>query len=377
MAKLIVKGANLVWEGTPGRGGHVMYILQWLEGLRRLGHEVLYHDCSDGSAESTRLFADIMERWWDPALSAAVLPSGEAAYGLNAKEVEQFGRNAAAIISLGCSAEPEPWLANIHPRVLIDQDPGINQVWASTRTPPDIFGYFGYHDIYFTVGANVGTGRCSVPTCGIEWQRIWNPVVLDWWDPDHPRTRDRFTTVAGWWWWGNARLEYEGQLWGSKAEQIRKFITLPKLVGEPLEIALEIEPENAEIAYIESHGWRIEPPKLVTSDPIAYRDYVHASRGEFSCAKGLYVGTKCGWFSDRSECYLAAGRPVVLQATGFADVLVTGEGLFSVSTVEEAAEAIRAIRGEYGRHAAAARKLAVENFDSQRVLSFLLRCIGV
>lgn len=374
MAKLIIKGGSLVWEGTPGRGGHIMYILQWLEGLRRLGHEVLYYDKADGRAESMRLFADIMERWWNPSLSAAVLPSGQAAYGLNAKEVEQFGRNAAAVISLGCTyeAEPEPWLAEIHPRVLIEQDPGFSHVWASTSSPADIFGR---HDVYFTVGANVGTPRCSVPTFGIEWQPIWNPVVLDWWNPGHPITRDRFTTVAGW--WGNVYQEFEGQLWGPKAEQIRKFVTLPQLVGEPLEIALEIAPDDPEIPYLESHGWRVESPQLVISDPTAYRDYLHGSIGEFSCVKGLYVGTKCGWFSDRSACYLAAGRPVVLQATGFADVLPTGEGLFSVSTVEEAADAIRAIRGEYGRHAAAARNLAVEHFDSQRVLSYLLKYIGL
>jgi hypothetical protein len=317
-----------------------------------------------------------MERWWDPTLSAAVLPSGQAAYGLNAKEVEQFGSNAAAVISLGCthSAEVEPWLSNIHPRVLIDTDPGITQVWASTRASAEIFGC---HDVYFTFGANLGTPRCTVPTFGIEWRPLLNPVVLDWWDPDRAPTRDRFTTVAGWWWWGNTSLEHEGQLWGPKAEQIRKFITLPQLVGEPLEIALEIEKDNPEIAYIESHGWTLQSPKLVTSDPTAYGDYIHSSAGEFSCAKGLYVGTKCGWFSDRSACYLAAGRPVVLQATGFADVLPTGAGLFSVSTVEEAAEAIRTIRREYGCHAAAARNLAVEHFDSQRVLSSLLRCIGL
>jgi hypothetical protein len=144
-----------------------------------------------------------------------------------------------------------------------------------------------------------------------------------------------------------------------------------------LRFALEITADDPEIPYLESHGWRIESPQLVISDPTSYADYVHSSIGEFSCAKGLYVGTRGGWFSDRSACYLAAGRPVVLQATGFADVLPTGEGLFSVSTVEEAADAIRAIRGEYGRHAAAARELAVEHFASEQVLTYLLKYIGL
>ena len=351
-----------------------LYILQWLEGLSRLGHEVLYHDTADGKAESTRLFAETMERWWDPALSALVQPSGQAAYGLNAKEVERFGRSAAAIISLGCTygPEPEPWLANVHPRILIEQDPGFTHVWASTSTADDVFGL---HDLYFTVGANIGTPRCSVPTFGIEWRHIWNPVILDWWDPNQPATRNRFTTVAGW--WGNKYQEFEGQLWGPKAEEIRKFITLPKLVGEPLEIALETGPDDPEISYLESHAWRIQSPRLVIANPTSYAEYLHSSAGEFSCAKGLYVGTRGGWFSDRSACYLAAGRPVVLQATGFADALPTGEGLFSVSTVEEAAEAILAIRSEYARHAAAARELACEHFASQQILTYLLKHIGL
>jgi hypothetical protein len=180
MAKIIVKGGNLVWSGTPGRGGHIMFVLQWLEGLKRLGHEVLYYDRARDSTERAnsleraRLFGEIIERWWDPALSAAVLPSGQAAYGLNAKEVEQFGRNAAAVISLGCTfgAEPEPWLAKIRPRVLVDLDPGFSQVWATRKSPEEIFGR---HDFYFTVGANIGTSRCSLPTFGIEWRPHLEP----------------------------------------------------------------------------------------------------------------------------------------------------------------------------------------------------------
>lgn len=351
-----------------------MFILQWLEGLRRLGHEVLYHDYADGRPETTALFGEIMERCWDPALSALVLPSGRAAFGLDAKQVEKFGRDSVALISLGCTfrADPEPWLADICPRILIEQDPGFSHVWASASSPDEIFGR---HDLYFTVGANIGTPRCSIPTFGLDWQHVWNPVVIDWWDPAKRSKPDRFTTIAGW--WGNAYQEFQGQIWGPKAEQMRKFMGLPELVEEPLEIALDTSTNDPEIEQLQKHGWIVRSPALVSSDPVAYRDYVQGSAGEFSCAKGLYVGTRCGWFSDRSECYLAAGRPVILQDTGFKDVLPTGEGLFSVSTVEEAAEAIRAIRGDYVRHAQAAHNLAIANFDSQRVLPTLLNSIGI
>ena len=151
--------------------------------------------------------------------------------------------------------------------------------------------------------------KCSVPTFNLDWHHAWNPVILDWWDPNYPITRDRFTTVAGW--WGNEYQEFEGKMWGPKAEQIRKFITLPQQTGEQFEIALETAPEDEELITLEKHGWLIESPRIVAANPEAYRSYVNGSAGEFSCAKGLYVGTRCGWFSDRSACYLAAGRPVV------------------------------------------------------------------
>src|SRR5262249_37768651 len=150
---------------------------------------------------------------------------------------------------------------------------------------------------------------------------------------------------------------FDGQMLGPKAEEFRKFLTLPGQAGEPLEIALNIDPNDPDLALLREHGWHIENPKVVAS-PALYKDYVESSLGEFSCAKGGYVGTRCGWFSDRSACYLAAGRPVVLQSTGFEDVLPTGRGLFAVPTAAEAAEAVRAIRRDFALHCRAARALA-------------------
>jgi hypothetical protein len=374
MAKLIVKGGNLAWEGTPGRGGHIMFILQWLEGLRRLGHEVLYYDKSYDQQNATRLFAQIMERYWNPSLSALVRPTGDASYGLNGKQVEHFGRDVEALISLGCAfeAEPESWLATVRPRILVEQDPGFSQAWASKGNPDDTFGR---HDIYFTVGSRIGNSQCKVPTFNLDWRHTWNPVILDWWDPNYPTSRERFTTVAGW--WGKYYQEFEGKMWGPKAEEMRKFITLPRRTREQFEIALEIAPDDEELITLRKYGWLIECPRIVTANPEAYRRYVNGSAGEFSCAKGLYVGTKCGWFSDRSSCYLASGRPVVVQDTGFVDILPTGNGLFSVAIVEEAADAIRTIRLDYKRHAIAARNIASEYFDSATVLKRILNYVGV
>jgi hypothetical protein len=199
-------------------------------------------------------------------------------------------------------------------------------------------------------------------------------VVLDFWRHNTPIVRDHFTTIADW--WGQKYLEFEGKVLGPKREEFLKFLDLPQRSGEIITLALDIPPMDTDIERLESHGWRLESPALVVS-PEGYTDWIMGSLGEFSCAKGVYVGTHCGWFSDRSACYLAAGRPVVVQDTGFADVLPTGEGLFAVRTPEEAAEAFHAIRLDYPRHSQAARRIAEEYFDSALVLARLLAEVGI
>ena len=375
MSKLILKGANVVWTGTVGRGGHIMYALQWLHGLRLLGHEVLYYDRISERPEATALFGQIVDRWWDSRLAVAMRPTGESVFGPSVADVETFARDAAGIITLGCqfSADPDPWLASVRPRVLVDQDPGFSQLWAMEA--PSIEEVLGRHDLYFTVGANIGTARSSLPTLGIDWRPIWNPVIAEWWKPGAPRTRDRFTTIAGL--WLNAYQPFEGVMWGPKAEELRRFLRLPALAGEPIEIALESGSGDELVGELAQNGWRVESAEAVASMPESYQEYVADSAGEFSCAKGLYVGGRSGWFGDRSACFLAAGRPVVIQDTGIQDTLPTGTGLFAVATVEEAADAIRRIRMDYERQSTVARQIALDHFDARRVLPALLEAMGV
>ncbi|HKY06600.1 MAG TPA: hypothetical protein VJQ55_00075 [Candidatus Binatia bacterium] len=375
MSKLILKGANVVWTGTVGRGGHIMYALQWLHGLRLLGHEVLYYDRIDDSQESAALFARIMERWWDTDLAVALRPNGEAAFGPSVDYVEGFARDAAGMITLGCqfSAEPDPWLASVRPRVLIDLDPGFSQLWAIEASA--IEDVLGRHDLHFTVGSNIGTARSPLPTLGIEWRPIWNPVITEWWKPAAPRTRDRFTTIAGL--WLNAYQPFQGALWGPKAEELKRFLRLPVLAGESIEIALESGSGDELTGELARNGWRIESADAVASSPDSYMEYIAGSAGEFSCAKGLYVGARSGWFSDRSACFLAAGRPIVIQDTGIQAVLPTGAGLFPVASVDEAADAIHRIRMDYQHHSMIARQIALDHFDARRVLPPLLQAMGV
>jgi hypothetical protein len=233
----------------------------------------------------------------------------------------------------------------------------------------------GRHDLHFTVGSNIGTVRSSLPTLGLDWRPIWNPVIADWWKPEAPRTRDRFTTVAGL--WLNGYQPFDGVMWGPKAEELRRFLRLPELAGESIEIALESGSGENLLAELSQNGWLVESAELLASSPESYREYVNASAGEFSCAKGLYVGSKSGWFSDRSACFLAAGRPVVIQDTGIRDILPTDAGLFAVTSVEEAADAIRRIRIDYERQSNIARRIALDHFDARRVLPVLLQAMGI
>ncbi len=371
MATLIFHD-NLIWSLANNRGGHAMSNLQWLHGLERLGHRILFIDyLEDYSQPAISTFQRIICEWWHPDQCALILTrSTESLYGLSTGQVRRFAAEADALITLNvpCNREPLPLLEQVRPRILVDRDPGFTQLWV-TETGQDATDIYGEQDLYFTFGGNIGSPRCSVSTLGICWLPTYNPVILNWWLPREEITHNRFTTVAGWWEGGYYLLE--GRVVGPKSEQWRKFIDLPKRIGESVEIALEIEPDDPDISYLQDHGWRVQSPKVVGS-PALYRDYVCASAGEFSCAKGVYVETQCGWFSDRSACYLAAGRPVVVQATGFERLLPTGKGLFAVTTVEEAAEAIKAIRRDYGTHSAAARAIAAEYFDSDKLLSRLL-----
>jgi hypothetical protein len=378
MATLIVV-EDLAGPASLGRGGHCMYVLQWLHGLERQGHDVFFVEFlkeNPGQARESvvRYFAETMQIWWRPERTALLVEASlESLYGLEAAELAAVAKGAAAVITLAAHyrREPFPLIDRVRPRILIEQDPGYTHLWAQGGDPFDVYGE---QDLYFTVGGNIGTSQCSVPTLDIPWKPIWNPVVLDWWAPVQSISRDRFTTVADWRSYGY--VEFEGQLLGPKAEEFQKFIDLPKRAGEKVEIALNIDPDDPDLAELRKHGWCIENPDVV-STPALYREYVQGSVGEISCVKGGYAGTRCGWFSDRSACYLAAGRPVVLQATGFADLLPTGVGCFSVSTVAEAAEAIRAIRRDYARHSKAARSLAEEHFNSDKLLRKMLREAGV
>lgn len=374
MARLIAV-EDLVGPSVLGRGGHAMHVLQILEGLRRLGHDVLFLEYFEEppSAEAVAAFHALVDGWWDPERAALLdAATGESHAGLASSAVAHFATRADGLLSLAAHYRAEPWplLEDVRPRLLLEQDPGYTHLWAQDGEPTTIFGQ---HDVHFTVGANVGTVRSAIPACGITWHPLWPPVIPDWW-PETPVVTDAFTTIGAWRDYGY--LDFHGETLGPKVDEFERFLDLPRLVGEPVELALAIEDDDPDRPRLLEHGWRLTNPAIVAT-PERYRDYVSGSLGEFSCAKGGYVGTRSGWFSDRSACYLAAGRPVVLQATGFEDTLPTGLGVLAVHTPEEAAEAMRKVRADYARHATAAREIARTHFDAERLLGGALELAGL
>ncbi|GAC1436842.1 MAG: hypothetical protein NVSMB51_09070 [Solirubrobacteraceae bacterium] len=375
MARLIVV-EDFAGPSVMRRGGQAMRVLQVLEGLRRLGHDVLLIEFLEEPPEPQSIvyFAEALRGRWSPERAALIdARTGRSHAGPGQQAVRSFAQSADALISLAAHYRREPWpfLEAVRPRILFEQDPGYTHLWAADGDPKDIFGE---HDVYFTVGANVGTPRSLIPHVGIEWRPLWPPVVPDWWPVAGRLERDRFTTVGAWRDYGY--LDFNGLVLGPKVDEFAKFIDLPRRSGEDLELTLAIDTDDPDRERLRDAGWRLEDPHVV-STPERYRDYVAGSLGEFSCAKGGYVGTNSGWFSDRSACYLASGRPVVLQATGFEDVLPTGEGAFAVHDVEEAVAAMAEIRSSYARHSRAARSLAEDFFDAERLMEWMLQEAGL
>jgi hypothetical protein len=261
-------------------------------------------------------------------------------------------------------------------KLFIDSDPGYNQIVLTERPSWSenvdrwCAGVLA-HDRHFTYGENIGAPDCAVPTAGLRWQTTRMPVVLDLWEgvPCPAVPAGAWSTVMTW----NVfrgRLEHRGVEYHGKAAEFGKIASLPERLRLPFRIA--IGGTEAPISELARLGWAAEDGPAVTLTPEAYRDYIAASRGEVSVAKNVYVALRTGWFSCRSACYLAAGRPVIVQDTGFTNLIPSGAGLHAFTKAEEAEAAIRAVERDYRRETLAAREMAHAHFDSQRVLSRLL-----
>jgi hypothetical protein len=358
-------------------GGVTWCSLMYLLGLRDLGHEVFYIE------DTGECIYDPVQnaRTEDPAygtayIHAALEPFGlgdrwtlvnyDGAYhGASRARVQEFCADADLFIDLSGGA----WFwrdeyARIPRRVFIDSDPVFTQL-ALAKGDAWYVDFFNGFTHLFTFGANIGTAASYVPTAGFTWYKTWQPVVTGLWRPSQPPRGDRFTTVMTW------RIESFTDVDGNKDREFVKFIDLPSKTPHRFELAV-----NGPQTLLRQYGWQTVDAMGVSRTPWDYREFIQGSKGEFGVAKHAYVASRSGWFSDRTECYLAAGRPALVQDTGWIAHLPHGEGLLGFTTPDEAIAGLDRIAGDYDHHARRASEIAADCFDAARVLPPLLERAG-
>jgi hypothetical protein len=364
----IVLGAMVA--STPGHGGATWAALQYALGLRALGHDVMVLDevRGPGDPEARERCLRELTDAFDLHERAALLLGGRRALGVGFEQVRAFAQGADLLVNLaGTLREPEILAAPVR-RLLVDLDPAFTQLWHAVD---EIDMGIDAHERFASVGLRLHAPECAIPDCGVHWEPTLPPVVLAHWPRVSEAPSEGVTTIANWRSYGT--IEHVGIRYGQKAHSVRELIDLPRRAGEPIRFALLIDPAEArDIAALHEHGWELLDAAHETSTPVAYARFVRASAAELGIAKEGYVVSHCGWFSDRSACYLASGRPVVAQRTGWEHVLPHGEGLLGFDTAAEAAEALAALRAQPERHAAAARAIAEDCLDARRVLPKLL-----
>ena len=368
----VIVGGRLAAE--PGHGGLPWIVLQYVLGLERLGHHVPLIEPADGPLEGSpgaARFAELVDEF-ELGSRAALLETGSHhTVGTGRRVLADACRNADVLLDISGVLAAEPLVAEIPCRAYLDLDPGFTQLWDEAE---GLDVGLGGHTHFLTVGLGVGTLGCPVPTADRRWLPTCPPVVLDHWSVASGPGAG-LTTIANWRGYGS--IEWHGVHYGQKAHSWRELVELPRLTETPIRAALAIHPgETEDLAALRAHGWELLDPAEVAGTPAAYRDFIRASRAELAIAKSGYVNARCGWFSDRSACYLASGRPVLAQDTGLAGHLPTGEGLLTFTGVDGALAGIEALESDYDRHRRAARAIAEEHLDSDRVLRSLLDRLG-
>jgi len=368
--------AGVIWQ-------HVHYVV----GLQRLGHDVYYIEDSARLPYNPETFEvtnefdyaarllsrlsrefEFKTRW---AFCARYLPGNPTA-GLPLQKIRQLYREADAILNVCGTQEFNDDLL-VSDRILyIESDPGVEQIKIDKKVKSTI-EYLRRHRALFTFGENIGTKSFPVPRHGFRWLPTRQPVVTDLWKTERtPAGAAMFTSVANWstsglkdiWW------RREKYLW-SKSREFLRFVAAPAKAGETFELATNID-DDALCRRFERNGWRLRCPLQMSVDYWLYRDYIQRSKGEFTVAKDQYVRLNTGWFSDRSACYLAAGRPVITQETGFTKICGGKAGLLSFRSVDEIVDAAKQINRDYAKHSRAAYDIAREFFEAENVLKSIL-----
>ena len=382
---------TIVFSGAiaqrPWQGGHTWAFLQYVLGLRQLGWDVLLIDrleadmCVDadgrpcGIDESLNLdyFRRVMNAFELEDAWSLICDQGRRSIGVPRLEVLERSGRAGMLLNVMGYLDDAEILDQIDNRVFLDIDPGFGQMWQESG----LHTMFTGHRHYVTIGENIQRRNCEIPTCGMEWITTPQPVVLEYWQPAPGVPTRPLSSVASW--RGPfGPVPFRGKTYGLRVHEFRKFVTLPGRTGQAFELALDIDPEDdRDRSLLLDSGWLLADPRTVCGDPWKYQSYIQSSKGELMIAKNMYVESGSGWFSDRSICYLASGRPVVAQDTGLGDLYPVGLGLVTFRSLDEAADAVCEVATDYGAHRRAARDIAVDCFDSKKVLSRLLSKVGV
>jgi hypothetical protein len=383
MTTVIVAGAV---ANKHRHGGSIWVRMSWAEALREAGFDVVFVEqidadgCVDAAGAPAPLeasanlavFEHTMKAFGFGGSAALICPAGPDVHGMELEVLLGRADDAALLVNLGGHLRWPPLLRRLRRRAFVDLDPGFTQIWHAEGRDVGVAG----HDVHLTVGMNVGQRRCPLPTAGVRWLPVRQPVALERWPWARDDVPSHYTTVASWR-GAYGPPSWGGRTYGVKAHQFRRLADLPRMVDARFEVALEIhEGDGADARRLRHGGWAlVDPASVATTD--GFRSYVQGSGAELSPAQGIYVETATGWFSDRTVRYLASGRPALVQDTGLGDALPVGEGLVTFRSPEEAAAGARAIAADYARHRAAARRIAEEHFAAPRAIAGLLEATGV
>ncbi len=388
---------RIVVLGIVGRSpfaGVGWQALHYLEGFRRLGYEVWYvEDTGEWPYDAGQETVTADERYTVDYIGRLMAWGGlpdrwafrsaakDRFFGPAADRVRAVFRDADALVNLTGATILRDEHLRVPVRIYLETDPVLPQIEAAEgrRFTLDLLGAHTHH---FTFGENLGAPDCGVPSGPFAYRPTRQPVVIDWWRhssgaaPDPPLPGAPLTTVASWKQSGKD-IEWRGELYlWSKHHEFLRFVDLPRRTPERLELALACRDPEV-LALLRRHGWRVRDAIALTRDLLPYRDYVQRSRGEFTVAKDQYVRLRSGWFSDRSACYLAAGRPVITQETGFSNVLPTGKGLFAFTTLDDVLAALDSLAADYRGHCRAAAQVAAEHFAAEAVVGRLCEQSGL
>ncbi len=353
----------------PWQGGATWAVMQYVLGLRSLGHDVWLVEPVDEEPDASYV-REVVRAFQLEGRAAFLVGDSRRSVGVPYDELRAIDFDAHLNVS-GVLADPD-LVERIPVRVYVDLDPAFNQVWHELD---GIDMRFDGHTDFVTVGQAVGHADCPVPTCNVRWLTTLPPVDLASW-PSIEAPGTDYTTVGNWRSYGSTAAL--GIHLGQRAHSVRPLFELPRRVRPRIAAAFAIDPaEISDLRELRRHGWTLVDPFRAAGTPSRYRHFVQGSRAEISIAKSGYVASRCGWFSDRSACYLASGRPVVALGTGLSGALPTGRGLVLFDEVDGAVAAIEEIESDYARHATAARELAVEYLDARRVLLRLLEQLGL